>query len=116
MLTSCPHCATPVRVDRSPTCPHCGASVLTAPSRAPSRLPTTVALALTLGLGSACYGVSMTDKLADTMDTASTVDGDQDGYAPIEGDCDDTNPDVNPGATEVAGDAVDSNCDSEDDT
>jgi hypothetical protein len=43
-------------------------------------------------------------------------DNDGDGYTPEDGDCDDNNPDVNPGAREVAGDGVDSNCNGEDDT
>ena len=43
-------------------------------------------------------------------------DNDGDGYTPEDGDCDDNNPDVNPGAEETPGDGVDSNCDGEDDT
>lgn len=41
-------------------------------------------------------------------------DADQDGWTVGEGDCDDADPDVNPGAEEVAGDGVDSDCDGED--
>ena len=48
-------------------------------------------------------------------DTASW-DNDGDGYTPEDGDCDDNNPEVNPGADETPGDGVDSNCDGEDDT
>ena len=48
-------------------------------------------------------------------DTASW-DNDGDGYTPDDGDCDDGNADVNPGAEETPGDGVDSNCDGEDDT
>ena len=48
-------------------------------------------------------------------DTASW-DNDGDGYTPEDGDCDDNNADVNPGAEETPGDGVDSNCDGEDDT
>lgn len=49
-------------------------------------------------------------------DTSSTTDTDQDGYSPREGDCDDEDANVNPGAAESINDGVDSNCDKEDDT
>ena len=48
-------------------------------------------------------------------DTASW-DNDGDGYTPDDGDCNDQDPAMNPGATETPGDGVDSNCDGEDDT
>ena len=37
-----------------------------------------------------------------------------DGYASQAGDCDNTNPNVHPGAREVCGDGIDQNCDGED--
>lgn len=37
-----------------------------------------------------------------------------DGYASQAGDCDDTNPNVHPGAPEVCGDGIDQNCDGKD--
>jgi hypothetical protein len=42
-----------------------------------------------------------------------TVDMDHDGWTPAQGDCNDCDPNVNPGAVDVAGDPnmVDSNCD-----
>ena len=38
------------------------------------------------------------------------VDEDGDGYTPAQGDCDDSDPDVYPGATLVCGDGKDNNC------
>jgi len=43
-------------------------------------------------------------------DTADSVDQDGDGWTVDDGDCDDTNPDVHPGAEETC-DGVDSDCD-----
>ena len=43
-------------------------------------------------------------------DTATGDDMDGDGYSPDQGDCDDENPDVNPGADEVPYDGVDNDC------
>lgn len=42
--------------------------------------------------------------------SAPTADGDGDGFTGDEGDCDDCAFDVNPGATEVAGNGVDDDC------
>lgn len=39
------------------------------------------------------------------------LDGDDDGWTTGDGDCDDLNPDVNPGADEVCGNGVDDDCD-----
>ena len=44
-------------------------------------------------------------------DTADDVDADNDGYTPAEGDCDDSDPDVNPDEADECGDDVDNDCD-----
>ena len=44
------------------------------------------------------------------------LDLDGDGYSEEEGDCDDEDESIHPGAEETPGDGVDSNCDGEDDT
>ncbi len=38
------------------------------------------------------------------------VDGDSDGFTPAQGDCDDTDPAVNPGATEIPSNGIDDDC------
>ena len=40
----------------------------------------------------------------------STVDIDGDTYTVNQGDCDDKNPDINPGATDICGDSIDQDC------
>jgi lysyl endopeptidase len=41
---------------------------------------------------------------------ASCTDGDNDGFCVSDGDCDDADPAINPGASEVCDDGVDNNC------
>jgi len=45
------------------------------------------------------------------QEDCGTKDIDGDGYAPVDGDCDDRNPNVNPGAVEICGDGLDNDCD-----
>lgn len=67
-------------------------------------------LALPLVLAVACDGDDETTETGDTDDTAAAVDADNDGYTTDE-DCDDSNPDIHPGATEDCTDPADLNCD-----
>ena len=46
--------------------------------------------------------------------SASSTDADGDGYTIGQGDCDDGNAAVNPGATEICGDGIDQDCDGQD--
>ena len=50
-----------------------------------------------------------TDDDTDTEDLAGTRDDDGDGYSEVDGDCDDADPAVSPGATEICND-VDDDC------
>ncbi len=96
-------------------CPHCGAA------RGIGGRSLTPAAAL-LGLALvACGGDDTTDDtgtiqaLYGVPDSGQWDDNDQDGYSPADGDCDDEDETRHPGATETAGDGVDSDCDGEDD-
>lgn len=116
-LQPCPSCASLLPPDGG-ACPHCGAAHPPSGGAVAERaLP---AAALLMGL--ALAGCGDKDDASDAValygvaDSSAYVDADGDGYTPDEGDCDDDNPDVNPGATETTGDAVDSNCDGDNDT
>jgi hypothetical protein len=91
------------------SCDHCGATL----KRCGVRGSAAVAL-LSLVMG--CDG-NLTPAVGVEYGAADTgyIDQDGDGYTPREGDCDDTNLAINPDATEVVGDGIDSNCDGDPD-
>lgn len=110
-LRPCSSCGCHHRV-ASATCPCCGAAL----SEDSGGRGLTLAAAL-LGLAVGCgdkddsgdspgpqpeYGVALTDQ-------------DEDGVSVEEGDCNDNDASIFPGATDVAGDGIDSDCDSADD-
>jgi len=129
-LSPCPVCGNHVIVG-SRHCPHCEAAF--GPTGAPLSLgPAALVLGLVLTATAACPA---TPKYGDTGDPCSDeewyADSDGDGYGdpatlqtggcgPVglvsDGtDCDDTDADIHPDATETAGDGVDANCDTRDD-
>ena len=61
--------------------------------------------------------INETNEYGETVDedgnslSTSNHDWDEDGYTEDQGDCDDDNPDINPGEEEVYYDDIDSNCD-----
>jgi hypothetical protein len=61
-----------------------------------------------------CNDAALTDGLAIRFsDYCEGEDLDQDGYKDCSGDCNDTDPDVNPGQTEIACNDIDDDCDDE---
>ena len=111
-LVPCLRCTTPCP-PLLESCPCCGMALAVPNSGA---VRPSVALLVGLSLTSACddlksqpdYGVAITD--------TGYIDNDGDGYAEVDGDCDDDNAEVNPEAEETPGDGIDSNCDGSDDT
>ena len=111
-MFTCPACSSFVPATRS-VCPACGSEV------SHSTTARIVGGVLTLAGGSvfamtlsACYGAIEEPYYLDTPSgdaSVCSVDMDSDGYCAT-ADCDDMNPLINPGATDTAGDMVDSDC------
>ncbi len=71
---------------------------------------------LLLGIGLVgCPSPDTGVKTDDTAPPTGETDDDGDGYSVEEGDCDDTNPNVHPGGTEVPCDGLDNDCSGGDD-
>lgn len=56
-----------------------------------------------------CDGLA--DEDANNNPSSNITDADGDGHSPASGDCNDTNPAVNPAAAEVPGNLIDDDCD-----
>lgn len=111
MFKSCSHCGSLTR--DGGVCPHCGTQAI------PGLSTAAVLLSLTLAACSAGKDSGQDSSTVQALYGVSVTDSDGDGYPPVSAggdDCDDTNKDIHPDATETAGDGVDSNCDGSDDT
>lgn len=102
-MNSCPSCRRHLILQET-SCPFCGSSLQSPLGRAAQRLGTGVAMMLAPIVLAACYGVG------GKFNDSGVVDADGDGYDSLE-DCDDTNPDIYPGAVEVCDDTIDNDCD-----
>ena len=112
-LVACSACSCHVEAAAC-VCPHCGERL-----RRCGTSHLRAAGALIMGLAAAgCNGVGDDIGVQPEYGVAETgyLDGDGDGFTPMEGDCDDSDADRFPGAEETADDGIDSNCDGNDNT
>jgi hypothetical protein len=101
-LKSCPTCAQLIHEDAR-CCHFCCAKRSTVSGTAAMAL-----MGLTLAVG-ACSPENL-------YGAPPSVDEDGDGYGDRDGDCDDSDASVNPGAIDTVDDGIDSNCDGDDNT
>ncbi|MCK6520002.1 putative metal-binding motif-containing protein [Myxococcota bacterium] len=112
-MTSCAHCGTHV-FESSCSCPHCGTKLRDCGLR---HTATAALMGLALvGCGDKEPSDSGFAPEYGVADTSYLADADGDGVTVGDGDCNDDDANVFPGATETAGDSIDSNCDGGDDT
>ncbi|MBK7756415.1 MAG: putative metal-binding motif-containing protein [Deltaproteobacteria bacterium] len=112
-MTNCAHCGTHV-FESACACPHCGTKLRDCGLRH-TAAAALMGLAL-VGCGDKEPSDSGYAPEYGVADTSYLADADGDGVTVGDGDCNDDDAAVNPGATETAGDGVDSNCDGSDDT
>lgn len=114
MLATCPACDGFLPASAT-TCPHCGATVSTAP--APAGIAGKILAAAGTGLMAitlmACYGGGPVEDCVDNDDDGFYGNAGLCGAGSAE-DCDDDDPKVNPDAEDPDGDGIDQNCDGAD--
>ena len=109
-LIPCLRCAAPIP-PQVEGCPCCGASADSGETVRPS-----VALLVGLTFASGCDDPKIEPAYGIAFNDTGYIDNDGDGYAEVDGDCDDENNAIHPEAEETPGDGIDSNCDGSDDT
>ncbi len=106
-MIQCTDCNRHFRAEET-SCPFCGSPVRGPVGRAIKVLASSASMMIL----AACYGPSIDKYETGCLDTDGTVcDEDLDGYAELDGDCDDLNAAINPGVAEVCDDTIDNDCD-----